>query len=305
MAEFSSALFDKCPNCGADAWKSTKYCPFCGTLLRTEKTEEKKEEEPAVSLGYSFRSELAPSEITEEPAPFAEPEEPEKPVLDSNSAFLNTPPVAPAEDTKPAETQIESSASSEIHAGTAPVNPSAADLKKTDRYAQSMALAGNGQKNVNRSGNAVAAEIISKADPTIQNANIGMIVLMIFLGFIGFGIFVTDLSVGRLNVFPLVIFGIFIWLLSKKVRQNSKTNTFVKHGREYDAIVIGHTDSTSSYYSRGSRKVKTTSQMTVRTNIYGRETRILLNVEGDQVKYRYPVGSRVKIVGQGEYWIVK
>ncbi len=276
MAEFSSALFDKCPNCGADAWKSTKYCPFCGTLLRTEKTEEKKEEEPAVSLGYSFRSELASSEITEEPAPFAEPEEPEKPVLDSNSAFLNTPPVAPAED-----------------------------LKKTDRYAQSMALAGNGQKNVNRSGNAVAAEIISKADPTIQNANIGMIVLMIFLGFIGFGIFVTDLSVGRLNVFPLVIFGIIIWLLSKKVRQNSKTNSFVKYGREYDAIVIGHTDSTSSYYSRGSRKVKTTSRMTVRTNIYGRETRILLNVEGDQVKYRYPVGSRVKIVGQGEYWIVK
>lgn len=276
MAEFSSALFDKCPNCGADAWKSTKYCPFCGTLLRTEKTEEKKEEEPDVSLGYSFRSELAPSEITEEPALFAEPEEPEKPVLDSNSAFLNTPPVAPAED-----------------------------LKKTDRYAQSMALAGNGQKNVNRSGNAVAAEIISKADPTIQNANIGMIVIMIFLGFIGFGIFVTDLSVGRLNVFPLVIFGIIIWLLSKKVRQSSKTNSFVKYGREYDAIVIGHTDSTSSYYSRGSRKVKTTSRMTVRTNIYGRETRILLNVEGDQVKYRYPVGSRVKIVGQGEYWIVK
>lgn len=51
--------YSRCPNCGAEAWDSTKYCPFCGTLLSSE------EEKDSSGAVFEFSSDTSTDNTTE------------------------------------------------------------------------------------------------------------------------------------------------------------------------------------------------------------------------------------------------
>lgn len=291
MAEFKT--YDKCPTCGADAWKSTKHCPFCGTLLRYEDDSSAFPETDASEQfhhnEYAFRSELAPSE--NEKVTF---EEPEKPKLDSNSAFLNTRTASP---------EVSVNVSTDEPANVAD--------------AASVLNANQNSPAVNPTA-VLPLEIVSKANPSTTIITIGEVVFLILWCVIGFNVisFIGSAG-GGFTLFPIAVLLLGVWGVVRGIRENSNSKKLISSGREYDAVVLEYDKSTSmsrsgrsigttrTYGSRSRTRKITHYKIRVRAFIEGRETNILIPVENLNAQMAHPVGSRVKIVGQGDYWIIK
>lgn len=304
MSAFTSQQ-PKCPTCGADAWKSTKHCPFCGTVLWNE-------DGSAVSPALTETDETLTEEQTlvveEQPIDAIEPDDtvsqPLEDDTDDSELFKSEGYSFRSE----VETQDikKYDIPDEPESSTAQVAPlvSETPVAQVEPYVPKTSLASvkpveqPSQKNVQP-----PVDIVSSVNPS-TDATVGIIFFLIIWVIIGFNVIISFREPGFF-VFGLAFFGIGGWLMVKKIRNNRNKISEVKKGHIYEAVVLEHLEVKENTSSGNSRGNTTTYKMRVRTYIYGRETRILLIVKNKNAKFLYPKGSKVRIVGDGYMWLLQ